>query len=124
MPTAFPTSSHWTKITVGVAIVLAASTIMSNQLKTQTTPKTSLSSHLSSAKEGDVIQDLENERNRIAVENKSASELFRSLLVYRICTINPLVNVAPKLIHLAEMMHCSPPVYWTIRKTFFVQFCG
>ncbi|KAK3828581.1 MAG: FAD-linked oxidoreductase-like protein, partial [Benniella sp.] len=82
------------------------------------------SSSSSSSKEGNVIQDLENERNRIAVEKKSASELFRSLLVYRICTINPLVNVAPKLIHLAERIHCSSPVYWTIRKTFFVQFCG
>ncbi|KAF9363007.1 hypothetical protein BGX34_005079 [Mortierella sp. NVP85] len=94
---------------------------MSKHLSAQTTKSKTSSS---SSKEGNIIQDLENERNRIAVERKSASELFRSLLVYRICTINPLVNVAPKLIHLAERMHCSPPVYWTIRKTFFVQFCG
>ncbi|KAI8361317.1 FAD-linked oxidoreductase-like protein [Mortierella sp. GBAus27b] len=82
------------------------------------------SSLRSSQKGEDVVQDLENEHNRIAVEEKSASELWLSMLIYKVCTFNRLVDMAPGAIRLAEILHCSPPVHWVIRKTFFAQFCG
>ncbi|KAG0244496.1 hypothetical protein BGX31_009066 [Mortierella sp. GBA43] len=64
------------------------------------------------------------EHNRIGVEKKSTSELLLSMLVYKMCTIQLLVELSPKLISLAEMLHLTPPVYWFVRKTFFAQFCG
>ncbi|KAF9363315.1 hypothetical protein BGX34_004421 [Mortierella sp. NVP85] len=73
---------------------------------------------------GNVLQDLKDEQNRIGVEKKSTSELLLSMLVYKMCTIRLLVEMSPKLISLAEMLHLTPPVYWFIRKTFFAQFCG
>ncbi|KAG0276207.1 hypothetical protein BGZ95_007842 [Linnemannia exigua] len=71
-----------------------------------------------------VVQDLKDEHNRIGVEKKSTSELMLSMLVYKLCTFSLLVDLAPRLISLAEMVHLTPPVYWFVRKTFFAQFCG
>jgi proline dehydrogenase len=71
-----------------------------------------------------VVQDLKDEHNRIGVEKKSTSELMLSMLVYKLCTFSLLVDMAPRLISLAEMVHLTPPVYWFVRKTFFAQFCG
>jgi proline dehydrogenase len=73
---------------------------------------------------GNVVQDLKDEHNRIGVEKKSTSDLLLSMLVYKLCTFSLLVDLAPKIIHLAEMVHLTPPVYWVVRKTFFAQFCG
>jgi len=73
---------------------------------------------------GNVVQDLKDEHNRIGVEKKSTSDLLLSMLVYKLCTFSLLVDLAPKITHLAEMVHLTPPVYWVVRKTFFAQFCG
>ena len=71
-----------------------------------------------------VVQDLKDMHNRIGVEKKSTSELMLSMLVYKMCTFTLLVDLAPRLISLAEMVHLTSPVYWFVRKTFFAQFCG
>jgi len=82
------------------------------------------SSALSPLTGGNVIQDLQDEHNRISVEKKSTLELLRSLMVYKMCTFSLLVDLAPKLIQLAELVHLTAPAYWIVRKTFFAQFCG
>ncbi len=78
----------------------------------------------SSSASDNVIADLRDEHNRIGVEKKSTADLMLSMLVYKLCTFGLLVDMAPKLISLAEMLHLTPPVYWIVRKTFFAQFCG
>lgn len=71
-----------------------------------------------------IIDEISSEDNRIAVKDKSIKELFRSLIVYKLCSSQWLVNHAPSLISFAEKSHLSTLVYWIIRKTFFAQFCG
>ncbi|KAF9899519.1 hypothetical protein EC991_008778 [Linnemannia zychae] len=114
-------SSLWTKTAIGGTIALATSATLLNQLAKA--PQMEASSNGSTAG-GNVVQDLKDEHNRIGVEKKSTSDLLRSMLVYKLCTFSLLVDLAPKIIHLAEMVHLTPPVYWVVRKTFFAQFCG
>lgn len=78
----------------------------------------------SSSLSGNVVTDLKDEHNRIGVEKKTSADLMLSMFVYKLCTFSLLVDMAPKLISLAEMMHLTPPVYWFVRNTFFAQFCG
>lgn len=61
---------------------------------------------------------------RLAVKSKSASELLLNFMVLQMCTISPLVNIAPMAISLAEQLHVAAPVYWLIKNTFFAYFCG
>ncbi|CAG8438840.1 5144_t:CDS:2 [Acaulospora morrowiae] len=62
--------------------------------------------------------------NRIAFQDKPLRELFRSLVVYKLCSVQWLVNNVSGFIELAEKYHLTRPIYWIIAKTFFVQFCG
>lgn len=117
------TTSAWTKAAVGGTIVLASSAAILSQM-TKAPQMESNSSALSPLTGGSVIQDLKDENNRIAVEKKSTLELLRSMMVYKMCTFSLLVDLAPKLIHLAELTHLTAPAYWIVRKTFFAQFCG
>ncbi|KAG0277281.1 hypothetical protein BGZ95_006182 [Linnemannia exigua] len=114
-------SSFWTKTAIGGTIALAASATLLNQITKA--PQMEASS-TSSPRGANVVQDLKDEHNRIGVEKKSTSDLLLSMLVYKLCTFSLLVDLAPKIIHLAEMVHLTPPVYWVVRKTFFAQFCG
>ncbi|CAO3571209.1 unnamed protein product [Mortierella alpina] len=82
------------------------------------------SSSLATLEAQSVLDDLKNEHSRIAVEKKSTSEFLRSLFVYKLCSFGLLVDLAPIVIRLAEKVHCTLPVYWIVRKTFFAQFCG
>ncbi|CAG8586014.1 7552_t:CDS:2 [Paraglomus occultum] len=70
------------------------------------------------------MDELASTDDRIAVQDKKVSELVRSLLVYKLCSFQSLVNFAPNLIELAKRLHLSWFAYWTIKKTFFAQFCG
>ncbi|KAG0057740.1 hypothetical protein BGZ83_003638 [Gryganskiella cystojenkinii] len=117
-------SSFWTKVAVGGTIALATSATLLSQLAKAPQMEASNSSALSPLTGGNIIQDLKDENNRIAVEKKSTLELLRSMVVYKLCTFSLLVDLAPKLIHLAELAHLTAPTYWVIRKTFFAQFCG
>ncbi|KAI1319221.1 hypothetical protein EDD11_004615 [Mortierella claussenii] len=114
-----PKTPVWQKIAIGGTIALATSATLLNQLAKA--PQLEASSSSSS---GSVLDDLKNEHNRIGVEKKSTSDLMLSMLVYKLCTFSLLVDLAPSLISLAEMVHMTPPVYWFVRKTFFAQFCG
>lgn len=118
------TSSVWTKVAIGGTIALATSATLLSQMSKALRMEGNNSSALSPLTGGNVIQDLKDENNRIAVEKKSTMELLRSMMVYKLCTFSLLVDLAPKLIHLAELAHLTAPTYWFIRKTFFAQFCG
>jgi hypothetical protein len=69
------------------------------------------------------INDI-SEDNRISVKDKSTKELFRSLIVYKLCSYQWLVNHAPNLLRFAEKANLSTLAYWIIRKTLFAHFCG
>ncbi|KAH7051757.1 FAD-linked oxidoreductase-like protein [Linnemannia elongata] len=116
--------SFWTKTAIGGTIALATSATLLNQLTKAPQMEASAHNNSSSLTGGNVVQDLKDEHNRIGVEKKSTSDLLLSMLVYKLCTFSLLVDLAPKIIHLAEMVHLTPPVYWVVRKTFFAQFCG
>lgn len=113
-------SSLWTKAAIGGTVALATSATLLNQIAKAPVMMENSSSTLS----GNVVADLKDEDNRIGVEKKSNADLMLSMLVYKLCTFSLLVDMAPKLISLAEMMHLTPPVYWFVRNTFFAQFCG
>ncbi|CAB4435880.1 unnamed protein product [Rhizophagus irregularis] len=55
-------------------------------------------------------------------KNKSIKELFRSLIVYKLCSSQWLVNRAPSLLRFAEKANLSTPAYWILRKTFLLIF--
>ncbi|KAF9187548.1 hypothetical protein BGZ50_001895 [Haplosporangium sp. Z 11] len=113
----------WRKVAIGGTVALATSATLLNQLAKS--PQMEAAGNAASpSSSGNVILDLKDERNRIGVEKKSTSDLLLSMLVYKLCTLDLLVEMAPKLISLAEAMHLTAPVYWVVRKTFFAHFCG
>ncbi|KAF9958905.1 hypothetical protein BGZ72_010716 [Mortierella alpina] len=114
-----PKTPLWQKVAIGGTVALATSATLLNQLAKS--PQLEASS---SSASDNVVLDLKDEHNRIGVEKKSTADLMLSMLVYKLCTFGLLVDMAPKLISLAEMLHLTPPVYWIVRKTFFAQFCG
>ncbi|KAF9918686.1 hypothetical protein FBU30_011324 [Linnemannia zychae] len=118
----------WQKVAIGGTIALATSATLLNQIVKSPEMEAAIQNAANAANGSPtgntVVQDLMNEYNRIGVEKKSTSELIRSMLVYKLCTFSLLVDLAPRLISLAEMLHVTPPVYWFVRKTFFAQFCG
>ncbi|KAF9090210.1 hypothetical protein BGX23_006161 [Mortierella sp. AD031] len=124
-----PKTPLWQKVAIGGTIALATSATLLNQLVKSPQMEAAISAAAAAANgttpaPGNVVQDLKDEHNRIGVEKKSTSELMLSMLVYKLCTFSLLVDLAPRLISLAEMVHLTPPVYWFVRKTFFAQFCG
>lgn len=117
------TSSIWRRLAVGGTIALATSATVLNQLSKA--PQLEAGNNLgSSSSTGNIVLDLEDEHNKIGVERKSNADLMLSMLVYKLCTFSLLVDLAPRLISIAEMLHLTSPVYWVVRKTFFAQFCG
>ncbi|KAF9898646.1 hypothetical protein BX616_003773, partial [Lobosporangium transversale] len=120
---AAPKTPVWQKVAIGGTVALATSATLLNRLVKAPHLEAGNSYSISIAG-NNVIDDLKDEQNRIGVEKKSTAELMLSMLVYKMCTFRLLVDLAPQLISLAEMMHLTPPVYWFIRKTFFAQFCG
>ncbi|CAG8531208.1 7865_t:CDS:2, partial [Scutellospora calospora] len=51
------------------------------------------------------------------------SELIRSYTVYKLLSIQWVVNYASNLINISEKSHLSWLTYWIIKKTIFAQFC-
>jgi len=118
-------SSLWTRVAVGGTIALVTSAAVLNQLSKAPQLEANNSNSLgSSSLTGNIMLDLEDEHNKIGVEKKSNADLMLSMLVYKLCTFSLLVDLAPSLISIAEVLHLTPPVYWFVRKTFFAQFCG
>ncbi|KAG0068969.1 hypothetical protein BGZ89_003765 [Linnemannia elongata] len=121
----------WQKVAIGGTIALATSATLLNQIVKSPQMEAAIRDAAAAAAAAgtsptghNVVDDLKDEHNRIGVEKKSTSELMLSMLVYKLCTFSLLVDLAPRLISLAEMVHLTPPVYWFVRKTFFAQFCG
>ncbi|KAG0244349.1 hypothetical protein BGW41_008113 [Actinomortierella wolfii] len=123
LPSPSKASSFWTKTAIGTTIALATSATVLNQLSKAPMMEGLPSSSIPLPSRS-ISQDLRDEDNRIGVEKKSTAELLRSMLVYKLCTFQLLVDLAPRLISLAETLHLTPPVYWFVRHTFFSQFCG
>ncbi|KAG0247692.1 hypothetical protein BG011_001060 [Mortierella polycephala] len=120
---AVPKTPIWQKVAIGGTVALATSATLLNQLAKS--PQMEAAGNIASpSSSGDVILDLKDEHSRIGVEKKSTPDLLLSMLVYKLCTLGLLVEMAPKLISLAEIMHLTAPVYWIVRKTFFAHFCG
>ncbi|KAF9167126.1 hypothetical protein DFQ26_005738 [Actinomortierella ambigua] len=117
-------SSFWTKAAVGTTIALATSATVLNQLAKSPMMEGLPSSSIPLPSSRSIVQDLRDEDNRIGVEKKPTIELLRSMLVYKMCTFQLLVDLAPRLISLAETLHLTPPTYWFVRHSFFAQFCG
>ena len=55
---------------------------------------------------------------------KSSLEIWRSLFVFRMCAIKPLVRNARTLLTLSERVLGRPLTHWVLRKTFFGHFCA
>ncbi|KAG0300289.1 hypothetical protein BGZ97_003304, partial [Linnemannia gamsii] len=121
-----PKTPLWQKVAIGGTIALATSATLLNQIVKSPQMEAAIRDAAAGTPPAgnNVVQDLKDEHNRIGVEKKSTSELMLSMLVYKLCTFSLLVDMAPRLISLAEMVHLTPPVYWFVRKTFFAQFCG
>lgn len=81
-------------------------------------------SAFSSSTSTGTISQLLDDNNRSAIQAKSTSELLLGVFVYKLCTYPWIVDAAPHIIKLAEMLHLQTPVYWFIKNTFFSQFCG
>eukprot|EP01138_Halocafeteria_seosinensis_P003239 gb/GECG01003313.1/.p1 GENE.gb/GECG01003313.1/~~gb/GECG01003313.1/.p1 ORF type:complete len:663 (+),score=82.34 gb/GECG01003313.1/:1-1989(+) len=59
-----------------------------------------------------------------AFKSKSTLELFRSVVVLRLCSIGPLVRNARTLVQWSEKVFGQTLTYWPIKKTFFAHFCA
>ena len=117
----------WQKVAIGGTIALATSATLLNQIAKSPQMEAAIRDAAAAGTSptgNNIVDDLKDEHNRIGVEKKSTSELMLSMMVYKLCTFSLLVDLAPQLISLAEMVHLTPPVYWFVRKTFFAQFCG
>jgi hypothetical protein len=105
-------------------LILGAARFTSSRFSTYTLSHLTEPTSVRSSEMSSIIDDISSDDNRIAIKDKSTKELFRSLIVYKLCSSQWLVNRAPSLISFAEKAHLSTLIYWIIRKTFFAQFCG
>ena len=62
--------------------------------------------------------------HRDAYGHKSTGSLIRSLLVFRMCTLKPIVNRANELLSLSRRILGAKMTENIVRQTFFAQFCG
>ena len=56
--------------------------------------------------------------------NKSTGDIYFSLMIYKLCTQQWLVDFSVKLLELSEKYGLSAPLYSIVRKTFYKQFCA
>lgn len=50
--------------------------------------------------------------------------LLRSLIVYRICSLQWLARATPRLLGLLRQIHAERLAHWILRNTIYAQFCG
>ncbi|KAI8994525.1 FAD-linked oxidoreductase-like protein [Pilobolus umbonatus] len=99
--------------------------LYSNQVEAEANYKVSLPpSPFVNSSPSAIISELNDTRNRVAVEAKSTEDLALALFVYKLCSLPWLVDVAPQMISIAETFHLQAPLYWLIKQTFFRHFCG
>lgn len=82
-----------------------------------------LSAYAPSTASGTVAELLDDE-GRVALQAKSTEEILLGLLVYRMCMIPGVVDLAPHVISACETLHLHGPLYWLVKRTVFRQFCG
>jgi len=59
-----------------------------------------------------------------AYGHKSTTSLIRSLIVFRMCTLKPIVNRAEELLKVSNRILGAKLTESIVRRTFFAQFCG
>ena len=67
---------------------------------------------------------LDFENAAVAFRLRSTPSLLRSLFVFRLCTVRPLVAHAPALLALGERVLGRAAVAALVKATFFAQFCA
>ncbi|KAI7854732.1 FAD-linked oxidoreductase-like protein [Circinella umbellata] len=81
-------------------------------------------SAFSSSTPSGTIAELTDDESRVAMRAKSNEELLLALLVYGLCSVPILVDMAPHIISIAESLHLQGPLFWIIKRTVFDHFCG
>ena len=81
-------------------------------------------SAFSSSTPSGTIAELTDDESRVAMRAKSNEELLLALLVYGLCSVPILVDMAPHVINMAESLHLQGPLFWLIKRTVFDHFCG
>ena len=56
--------------------------------------------------------------------DRSLLDLINSYFVFKICQMETLVGITPKILKFAEAIHVDRPMYWIVKHTFFHHFCG
>ncbi|KAI8141851.1 FAD-linked oxidoreductase-like protein [Fennellomyces sp. T-0311] len=81
-------------------------------------------SAFSSSTPAGTITELKDDDGLVALRAKSNEELMVALLVYGLCAVPGLVDLAPYIINAAEALHLQGPLFWLIKRTVFQHFCG
>jgi len=56
--------------------------------------------------------------------SKTTAELYFSLLIFKLCSLDWVISLAPKLISWAESSGMEQILYWCVKQTFYKQFCA
>jgi len=64
------------------------------------------------------------EDTKSSFKKKSSADLVISLVILRLCTLEPLVKYAPKILQASIYAKLDTLVFWIIKKTFFSHFCA
>ena len=64
------------------------------------------------------------EDTQSSFQKKSSTDLVQSLIILRLCTLEPLVKYAPKIIQASMYAKLDALVFWVIKRTFFKHFCA
>jgi len=67
---------------------------------------------------------LQFEDTQSSFQKKSSFDLMQSLVVLRLCAMEPLVKYAPKLIQASIYAKLDALVFFVIKRTFFKHFCA
>lgn len=92
------------------------------QTKLNITPKELLLLNKLKINENPLINFEENKK--LIYKNYTLSELFRSLIVFQLCQIKPLVNVSEKLINFSYKVLGKSITNFLLKKTFYGHFCA
>ncbi|KAI9319059.1 FAD-linked oxidoreductase-like protein [Dichotomocladium elegans] len=70
------------------------------------------------------VTELLDDNSRAGVQMKTTEELLVGMVVYRLCTLRVLVDLAPHLFRMATELHVQGPLHWITKRSVFRQFCG
>lgn len=122
--TLFPTTAVAAGVATATGIWWGCSQLMDPcHAEAERTHTYNLSAYAPSTASGTVAELLDDE-GRVALQAKSTEEILLGLLVYRMCMIPGVVDLAPHVISACETLHLHGPLYWLVKRTVFRQFCG